>query len=79
MGGGVMSTVAKFTATGIRGIVPPLQSSVQSISEVSPAENKSSVAFQAFQLLSESSEAQVVLYKCIVLRVFINLYASLMK
>ncbi|XP_047182644.1 uncharacterized protein LOC124848870 [Vigna umbellata] len=38
MGGGVKSAVAKFTATGIRGVVPPIQSSVQSASEVSPAD-----------------------------------------
>lgn len=38
MGGGVMSAVAKFTATGIRGVMPPVQSSVQSTSEVSPAD-----------------------------------------
>ena len=90
MGGGVMSAVAKFTATGIRSIVPQVHSTVQSASEVSPA-NKSSGTddisnpsapdrvFQAFQLLSESSEAQVLLYKCILWRVFINLYASFMK
>ncbi|XP_027925569.1 uncharacterized protein LOC114182957 isoform X2 [Vigna unguiculata] len=38
MGGGVMSAEAKFTATGIRGVVPPVQSSVQSASEASPAD-----------------------------------------
>ncbi|BAT92471.1 hypothetical protein VIGAN_07120000 [Vigna angularis var. angularis] len=38
MGGGVKSAVAKFTATGIRSVVPPVQSSVQSASEVSPAD-----------------------------------------
>ncbi|KAK8469528.1 hypothetical protein PHAVU_005G089400 [Phaseolus vulgaris] len=71
MGGGVMSAVAKFTATGIRSIVPQVHSTVQSASEVSPA-NKSSGTddisnpsapdrvFQAFQLLSESSEGQSV-------------------